>query len=201
MSQRDPHTDRELASLEAMLRGAGRPYEKPTPDAAYWASFRVRVMARAEKKRGFAAVSEWISEHLLGSGLIGAGVAAAIFAATFGLPFEPSTAPVAQHPTAQAPPAAAQIAEQPASEQPSKREDVVTSISKPMASSTATRHVSKAPITKQTVSDDSPMLASVEVSPVLAAGTESEYPVSLAELSDDELELVYDGLRTMDATE
>jgi hypothetical protein len=208
----------KLANLESEIRKLGLPYNDPAPDAAYWANFRVRVLEQAERKRGFSAVSEWIAGHLVSSGLVGAGLAAALFLAVFGLPqSEPAVAPTKPVAIAQA------LTERPATTEPQQKpsneprqnafnEPQATLAQRPSSAESPANRVRSAQRTEpgiaQAATDDrdaliaeaTPAVAESAARPLLVS-SESEYPVSLSELSDVELESVYDGLMSLDSAE
>jgi hypothetical protein len=206
MNDHGSYNDNELAALEQELKKFGVPYQEPKPDPSYWASFRVRVMERTERKRGVALLAEWVHSHLLGSSLIGAGLASAILLATLGLPVSESSRPsgpaaVAQRtvetPSTPVPNTAPPTTTLPSAEAPLATTETAAPVVKHRtqhARSTNARHTTPA-------SDETPLLAYVEPSPVLQGTSESEYPVSLNELSADELEFVYDGLQSLDSAE
>lgn len=206
--------EQELSDLEREIRKLGVPFSEPAPDPAFWAQFRVGVMERVERKHGLAAVREWIVQHALGSGLVGAAAAAVVVLALWGSPVSDqssgSTAPIAQNAPAATPPAVATppVITAPAdvtpvapsaSATPSDKSIAAAAQGKPSRKSVGVKSVDPQSETEQLLAENSPVIEGA-ARPLLVS-SESEYPVSLTELSDTELQSVYEGLLSLDSAQ
>jgi hypothetical protein len=153
-----------------------------------------------------------VVQHAIGSGLVGAGLAAAVVLALWGSPVtehSSTTAPIAQSAPSQSAPAqpTAPIVTPPVTA-PAATVSEPAANPKAIASASATHHASpRTSVTpKNTVAGSDALLA--ENSSVienaarpLLVSSESEYPVSLTELSDAELQSVYEGLLSLDSAQ
>jgi hypothetical protein len=153
-----------------------------------------------------------VVQHAIGSGLVGAGLAAAVVLALWGSPVtehSSTSASIAQSAPSQSAPAqpTAPIVTPPVTA-PAATVGEHAANPKTIASASATHHASpRTSVTpKNTVAGSDALLA--ENSSVienaarpLLVSSESEYPVSLTELSDAELQSVYEGLLSLDSAQ
>ena len=196
MSNETSSNERELRDLENEIRKFGTPYAEPKPDAAYWASFRTRVMESVEPKpSGIARLAEWLQGHLLVSSLVGVGVAAAIMLGVFGLPqSDPTHGTAPQQPIASLQQPAITSHAEPAPTEPQRAIRTTPRV---------TKHATPGTLTPANPEEDlasaAPMVESV-AQPLLVS-PESDYPVSLNELSESELQSVYEGLMSLDSAD
>jgi hypothetical protein len=189
------------------FEGAGLPHVSSELGPQYWANFRMRVMDRIEarEQRGIrsflAASSAWLSGHLLETGLAGAAAALVIFALTLN-PFAsdtPATGNIAQAPSV-AQPQAPSIQNK---TQAIPNDRLASAASRVEVPSTEPKHSHNvrhdawmaSHLAKQNVQNLEEMAAmDDEAAQPSMITTESDYPVSLNELSPAELQAVLNSM-------
>ena len=190
----------DLKRLAEEIRKLGTPYDAPEPDSRYWANFRVRVMDRIEARenRGFRAffveLKDWVTGHLLETGL--AGVAAVLIALsiTMNVPspdIQPAGSVAQDAPQEQMPiasPSVTVTAPELAATLPAKHAgSPVMRQDRRMASR---RSETKAKEFKEMAYMDEQVAWATMVAQPALLNSESDYPVSLDELSAPELESI-----------